>query len=491
MMSRIVLLALTAALAVAPAARAAEPHMSFDAQLRVDTTCFAVSDPSGGVSTLFGRRYTDGAVRPAAPAIVLVHGIASSADNWDFSPTWSVARALASAGYVVYAYDRLGYARSPYAVPGGGYALTTRAQRDLLHQVVAKVKTGDYATGTGPTCAGASSPGTIRSANVAIIGHSAGGWIVAGYPGTYHDVTAMIQTDITGSSAPDSSGVGSGTSSGGGVTPDPARPDYFQFFQTRQECEQFNTYPPGIVPSVVNIACTPPFLDSPYGELADLPAKYAENDAAISQIGSSIPVLLTSGDHDTTAPPAAAQKRLRVLQGALRLRRDPVDRARHRAPVHGPHVAGRLGHLRRELAERPRGAVGARVRRRLTASDGGLVSQRAARRATAHRPRDEPSRRTLHGTRRARALLRRAPRGRVRSGRRAGPDQARQAHALGPPRASLAHVHLARRRRLPRAAEAARPSPALRRALPRQRRAAPYGARDATRDRPLKPPGAC
>jgi pimeloyl-ACP methyl ester carboxylesterase len=34
---------------------------------------------------------------------------------------------------------------------------------------------------------------------------------------------------------------------------------------------------------------------------------YAENDVAISQIGPGIPVLLTSGDHDTTAPPSAAR----------------------------------------------------------------------------------------------------------------------------------------------------------------------------------------
>src|SRR5439155_8060766 len=38
--------------------------------------------------------------------------------------------------------------------------------------------------------------------------------------------------------------------------------------------------------------------------------KYAQNDAAIAQIGPSIPVLLTSGDHDTTAPPSAAQSDL-------------------------------------------------------------------------------------------------------------------------------------------------------------------------------------
>jgi hypothetical protein len=79
---------------------------------------------------------------------------------WDFSPTWSVARALAAAGYVVYSYDRLGYANSRYfSEPGGGNTLITAAHRAELHQ------------------------------------------IVAGYPGEYYDVAAMIQADIDGSNA--------------------------------------------------------------------------------------------------------------------------------------------------------------------------------------------------------------------------------------------------------------------------------------------------
>ena len=78
---------------------------------------------------------------------MLVHGIASSTANWDFSPTWSTARALASAGYVVYSYDRLGYARSNYFdMPGGGATLTTREHRRMLHEVVQDVKTGGYST---------------------------------------------------------------------------------------------------------------------------------------------------------------------------------------------------------------------------------------------------------------------------------------------------------------------------------------------------------
>jgi pimeloyl-ACP methyl ester carboxylesterase len=289
-----------------PAGAASSPQMRFDKYMAVQSVCFTVTNPSLGQSTLFGQRFTDGTVSPQTPAIVLVHGIASSTENWDFSPTWSVARALAGKGYVVYSYDRLGYAKSSYYDhPGGGYTLTTSAHRDELHDIVTEVKSGAYTTTTGSDCSGAQQPSTIHNDRVVIIGHSAGGWIVAGYPGKYHDVAAMIQTDISGSISPPNAPLGSST--GGGFTTSPDHPDYFQFFQTSQNCRDFNTYTPGIVPYVVDIACAPPFLLSPWGEIADLGEKYAENDFYISQIGPSIPVLLTSGDHDSTDPPSVAK----------------------------------------------------------------------------------------------------------------------------------------------------------------------------------------
>jgi len=111
--------------------------MHFDKYMTVQPVCFTVTNPSLGQSTLYGQRFTDGTISPLTPAIVLVHGIASSTLNWDFSPTWSVARALAAKGYVVYSYDRLGYASSSYYDhPGGGYTLTTSAHRDELHDIV-------------------------------------------------------------------------------------------------------------------------------------------------------------------------------------------------------------------------------------------------------------------------------------------------------------------------------------------------------------------
>jgi pimeloyl-ACP methyl ester carboxylesterase len=282
--------------------------MVFDSQMSVGSVCLPVTNPAGGRSLLYGQRFTDGPVSSSTPAIVLVHGIASSTEDWDFSPTWSVARALASAGYVVFSYDRLGYAKSSYyGQTGGGVTLTTAAHRAMLHDVVGDVKSGSYQVTSGSDCAGAKQAAVTSDQKVIIIGHSAGGWVVAGYPGQYHDVAAMIEADISGSVGGSASSPLGGSSSGGNYTPDPAHPDYFDFFSTEQDCLNFNTYTPGAVQYVVKIACTPPYLASPYGEIADLPAMYAQNDAEIAMIGPSIPVLLTSGDQDTTDPPSSAQ----------------------------------------------------------------------------------------------------------------------------------------------------------------------------------------
>ena len=171
----------------------------------------------------------------------------------------------------------------------------------MLHDVVGDVKNGSYGVTASGDCGGATTPGRTQNRTVIIIGHSAGGWVVAGYPGQYHDVAAMIQADIPASSA-----TLLGQSSGGGFTPDPNHPDYFEFFQTTQNCLDFNTYPPGVVQYVVDIACAPPFLDSAFGEITDLAVMYAQNDTYISMIGPSIPVLLTSGEEDTTDPPSSA-----------------------------------------------------------------------------------------------------------------------------------------------------------------------------------------
>jgi hypothetical protein len=63
------------------------PQMVFDANMRVAQVCLPVTNPQGGQSVLYGQRFTDGPTSALTPAIVLVPGIASSTENWDFSPT--------------------------------------------------------------------------------------------------------------------------------------------------------------------------------------------------------------------------------------------------------------------------------------------------------------------------------------------------------------------------------------------------------------------
>src|SRR5437588_9243598 len=94
-----------------PPASAAAPA---SASLSIQTVCFTVHNTGDPLpSTLYGLRYTYGQPKDSTPAIVLVHSIASSTANWDFTPSWSVARRLALAGFVVISYDRLGVRQEP------------------------------------------------------------------------------------------------------------------------------------------------------------------------------------------------------------------------------------------------------------------------------------------------------------------------------------------------------------------------------------------
>ncbi len=299
-------------LVASPAPGASAPQMHFDRHLRVSSVCFPARDPAGAAVELYGRRYSDRPANVKTPAIVLIHGAASSDATWDLSPKWSAARALAAAGYVVFAYDRLGFAASGISSARlSGNSITTAVQRGLLHEVVAEIHAGSYRPATAGGCARPDRRATLGSRSVVVIGHSSGAWVVAGYPGEYHDVAAMVQADISATAA-------APVAPGGSFTPAPGRPDYYQFFQTRQQCQTFNAYPPGEVAYVLRTACTPPFLLTPFGEVTDLGHTLTDDARYIARIGPRIPILLTSGDHDTTESEAAARMDLAYYRAHCR-----------------------------------------------------------------------------------------------------------------------------------------------------------------------------
>ena len=288
-----------------PSVYAATQTTQWDGGLKVQTVCFTVHNTGDPLpSTLYGLRYTYGHPENATPAIVLVHGIASSTANWDFTPSWSVARRLAMAGFVVISYDRLGFAKSVYNRPKGGNLILITNQRDMLHQLVGEVKTGNYTVAQGSDCTAPQVPSKLANPTVVIIGHSAGGAIVQGYPGEYHDVAAMVQANY--------SNQGSGAVVQQQITnvvaPALAKgEDYVPFFANKQQCVQFNIYPPGKVQRVVNIACNPAnFVLTPAGEFTGFTALTQQNNQFIKTTGTT-PVLLTYGDHDAAFPPSTAQ----------------------------------------------------------------------------------------------------------------------------------------------------------------------------------------
>ena len=299
-----VICAATATASLATAAQAADGGMA-GGQLQVQTVCFTAYNAGDQLpTTLYGLRYSNGQQTSQTPAIVLVHGYASSTGNWDFTPNWSVARKLAQQGYVVISYDRPGFARSPYA--GDPTRLGTFYQRDVLHQVVMQVRHGTYLLPNQDSCAPSvpKAQSTLASPDVVIVGHSQGGRIVQGYPGAYHDVAAMIQTDIGGPMIQAPPNPIPTPTPPPTFPPDPRvptpPPGYAQFFNNRQACEAFNVNWRGVVQEAVDVACDPTqFVYSPNPTVDPPGAPTAED--LIKQTGP-IPVLLSWGDSDVIAP---------------------------------------------------------------------------------------------------------------------------------------------------------------------------------------------
>src|SRR5437660_12485049 len=142
-----------------------------------------------------------------------------------------------------------------------------------------EVTSGDSTIAQCSDCSAPQVPSKLASSTVVIIGHSAGGAIVQGYPGEYHDVAAMVQANYSNQG----SGAVVQQQITNVVTPAlAAGDDYVPFFANRQQCVQFNIYAPGEVAQVVNIACDPAnFVLTPAGEFTGFTALEQENDLFI------------------------------------------------------------------------------------------------------------------------------------------------------------------------------------------------------------------
>ena len=299
------LLGMLAAVILLPAVGA--PPAAAEVGVVTESVCFTVHLPGDPVDRqVLGTRYRAGAMAPGRTALVLVHGT-STRDLWDLNEDFSVGRRLARAGYVVIAYDQLGFGESRYDGPGGGRAITLQGSREMLHEVVGAVKAGSYATDGNCSGAGGGMAG-IGAGRVVLVGHSGGGAIVSGYAGLYRDVAAVVQAAWSNQ----------------GMNPELFLPGTAGWNMTRQlatgkeylvaflddhgrfnreQCETFSSHLPGIEPEVS--FCREPQIRSigaPAGWLATVTSLTAENVTLTRQVASSVPVLLAWPEHDRLFP---------------------------------------------------------------------------------------------------------------------------------------------------------------------------------------------
>jgi pimeloyl-ACP methyl ester carboxylesterase len=130
---------------------------------------FTVENPAenGASHQIIGYRYDGFCTSPTA--ILLMHGLSYTKEVWDV-PGYSAAQKLASAGYAVFAIDRLGYGESKLA---NGYNVTHEAYADMAHQIVGQLRKQGFQ-------------------HVVLAGHSAGAGTTELEAGLYHDVDAII-----------------------------------------------------------------------------------------------------------------------------------------------------------------------------------------------------------------------------------------------------------------------------------------------------------
>jgi pimeloyl-ACP methyl ester carboxylesterase len=123
--------------------------------------------------------------RSAAPkggAALYLHGFGYGEWLWHFTvvPGYDYALAQARAGHVSVVIDRLGYGASGHP---SGNETCLGAAADIAHQVVSKLRSGDYSAGGGP------GPSFKR---IALVGHSMGAEIANIEAASFGDVDALV-----------------------------------------------------------------------------------------------------------------------------------------------------------------------------------------------------------------------------------------------------------------------------------------------------------
>jgi pimeloyl-ACP methyl ester carboxylesterase len=273
--------------------------------------CFSVKNGTDvNSSSVTGTLFHRGQYNSASKVILLNHGTASTRGTWDGGPAGDaspqVARLLASAGYVVITYDRLGFGDSVYS--GNPRTLTQLNSVFMMNQVITQIRTGAFTRARrsdgddehpAPACP-SGTPARFGMPTVIIGGHSSGGVQAMNYATRYHDVAAVIVFNSAGpTTSPAANDVMSRV-----VAPQVAAnlPYIYLFGQgpsgISTDCLNLLFYQPGADEEVYNTNCANQNLGlTPIGDIAG-----GIRPATLTRIGMGLmgatPLMLLISDND-------------------------------------------------------------------------------------------------------------------------------------------------------------------------------------------------
>jgi pimeloyl-ACP methyl ester carboxylesterase len=230
---------------------------------------------------------------PAGGVTLYAHGLGYGEFFWHDTtlPDYDYATHLAADyGQVSVTIDRLGYGAS--GRPDGNQ-VCYGSEADYLHQIVQQLRHGTYDLG------GTTPPAFDK---VALMGHSAGGFMVEAEAESYHDVDALA---VAGFSNTGSSPLTILTFAQAQATcfTNPLPHDYAYFGATAQDFRAAHIYnaDPAVADSVVARRAPDPCMDTG----SAIPAIVID---LLSTNSIKVPALLVHGSNDALFPPPAGQE---------------------------------------------------------------------------------------------------------------------------------------------------------------------------------------
>ncbi len=239
------------------------------------------------------------ATTPQAAALY-VHGLGYGEFFWRFQgvPGYDYAAQQAADGLVSVVIDRLGYGAS--GRPDGNQ-VCYGSEADYLHQIVTQLRSGAYAT-----------PGTATHpsfSKVALVGHSAGGYMTEVEAGSYNDVDALVVAGFgnTGPGVPAYAAFGRSTLDCL-LTPLPG--NYANFGKTDADFQaaHFANADPAVVAAVTKLRAP-----DPCGDFMSAPASIVVDVLGANAIKA--PVLIVNGANDALFPPPAGDNEKLLFLG--------------------------------------------------------------------------------------------------------------------------------------------------------------------------------